>query len=409
MLAHPAETERGPFRPSKESDFENLSDVQGIRSYEPSVRSSIDADTDEVISSENAPSTRRGCIFGGYWNTPYDEAAPARQYFDANLAMVGEPKWYELSSGARPLYPHWKYRIYLSTNAMDSTGNAVGASDAGGIEAGSVPAGILRIDDGGTPDDPHDDRTYIEAVDGAPLQLPRVTGRTGYLDAGLGTDGATPVNVRAWGVRPGAYGWATGIIPLDANGTTDGSPRGLALNTANIAATRPYDGAAYFRDQDERSVVFPAPDPRTHSITLYLNWENRAKTYDVKLTSAYAGFTVSNAPTRRIKAVYDAPLLGEKNGSSVILADDAKRFFAPEKIGGEGKGRAHEYLFNGFRTQPNELDGMQGDELIGARIVREGDDMRALGRPVSAPFRLDAEAPECSPPGGVRRARSRST
>ena len=387
-------TDHAPFRPSANADFDNLSDTHGIRRHEPAERSFIDADTEEVISPDGAAPMRPGYDFGGYWNTPYDESASARRYFDENLAMVGEPMWYELSAGARPLYPHWKYRIYLSTNAMDSSGNAVGASRAGSIDAFSVPAGMLRVDDNGTPADPSDDRTYIEAVDGAPLQLPRVTGRAGYLDDGLGTDGATSVNARAWGVRPGAYGWATGIVPLDSDGMTAAPPAALALGTANIGATRVHDGAPYFKNQDASSIAFPKPDPLTHSITLYLNWENRAKTYDVKLTSAYDGFMVSNAPTLAIKAVYDMPLLREKGGTLVASADETLRFFAPERIAGEGSEREHAYLFKGFRTQPNGLDGMQGDELIGARIARKGDDLRAEGIAVDAPFRLDAERPE---------------
>lgn len=372
----------------------DFADIDGAWSAEPVGPVFVDADTRELITSEHPIPVRTGYEFGGYWSTPFEESGGARKYFDENLAMVGDSKWHELASGAKPLYAHWKYRIYLSTNAMDSNGSAVAASQAGRIDATSVPDGLLRIDDNGTPDEPGDDRTYIEAIDGAPIQLPRVTGRVGYLDSGAGTDGLAQVNARAWGVQPGAFGWATGIIPLDADGFTAGNPGELALDTANMAMTRTYDGSAYFRNRDRRNVAFPVPHPTTHSITLYLNWENRAKTYDVKLRSAYGRFTVSNAPTLGIKAVYDAPLLMERGGRAVAFADESARFFAPEKMTGEGSERVHEYLFKGFRTQPNDFDGMQGDELIGARIVRKDDDLRAEGVPVNAPFRMDAEAPE---------------
>lgn len=353
---------------------------------------------------------RAGYEFTGYWNTRHAESGTevvdgeevqAKRYYVADgtaLKPVDGQVW-DTDQGT--LYAHWKYRIYLSTNAVDSSGNAVAAADAGSIDPASVAEGTLLIDDRSTPDDATDDRIYLEAIDGAAIQLPQVTGRVGYLDSGAGTDGSTPVNARAWGVRCGSYGWATGIVPLGDDGTTAGDPTELPLDTSNIAATRSYDSEDYFASKDAGAVAFPKPtEDSGKSITLYLNWENRAKTYDgVKLVSAYDGFAASNEPTTTVNAVYDAPLLMERDGSAIVYADflkdgSANGIVAPMKVVGEGSELHHEYVFKGFRTERNELDGTRGDELIGSAITGTGSDITVSAASVATPFRIDAETPE---------------
>ncbi len=306
--------------------------------------------------------TREGYEFVGFWSTPYSESADnpqtltfkdesgavsvaPMQYYAVNdegtLVQAPWPDddrsstaWWDVTDPKRQnadgqyvLYAHWKYRIYLNLNTFNSDNELVVKDRAAtALTFGADAQDMSLVTDAEQTNTSHDAVTrtlgsyrlegddqgvaeqsravgecYIDVIDGSPLQLPTVSNRRGY------------ESTSAWAIQGTTCGHVSGRIRLDSSNAT-ADETGARVSAAQAAV----EGGTF-------------PTPRLDdgqavgdrgSITLFADWDGKAKSYAVELRSTYptlnegiTGFTIEEEGLRSqtVTVVYDGaiPLGGE--------------------------------------------------------------------------------------------------
>lgn len=165
---------------------------------------------DDAGADTSAPlkaPTRTGYEFAGFWNHPYSENTAADGEFSGKIACYyeadgttgnlkaadGIDAW-NLIGDDITLYAHWRYKVVLDLNVYNSDGDIVldGSGYAAGTQSDFAPtteqvqgiASQLMVPrstatDKGTA---QVSAYTFTVIDGAPIQLPKATGRTGYAD-----------------------------------------------------------------------------------------------------------------------------------------------------------------------------------------------------------------------------------
>ncbi len=311
------------------------------------------------VEGENASSSRYGFRFKGFWNDPYREtganaAGEAVQRFYGESGDCDYGAVWDQTRGIT-LYAHWEYTVFLNLNAFNTDGELVLAEsrDAFGAVVGDASAkrteqsdlkrdgafsytgAIAQVVEGETATGAQDvsvAKYSFTAIDGAPIQMPQVTGRKGY------------DSTQVWGTEPAAYGTvkADSIPERDEYGVTD--PFRPALTSVSGAGSA---GRGY---------------------VLYADWTGKAQRLTVNIVNSYAygegdgrSVVVGTPATATIKAVYDQPLLIDGD------ADITPTLAVPGYDGTgavEGERATRENLvFKGYYTAMNGFQMVDGSEV----------------------------------------------
>ncbi len=209
---------------------------QTLRAKDCANRADFDADNGDALKVP----TRTGYEFAGYWNHPYSEntandgefSGKIKCYYmaDGGTLKPTVDAWNLVGTGIT-LYAHWRYKVVLDLNAYDSDGDIVasGSGYTASIESGFAPATEQQEANDTTLTVPRSTASdkgttnvsayTFTAIDGAPIQLPKAVGRTGYADTSRWTYGSTTLRANGSSMNDPFMG---DPAALDGSGTDHG-------------------------------------------------------------------------------------------------------------------------------------------------------------------------------------------